>query len=85
VIRDLARCQIDHLDGVVSESGHEEPLALRIQPKVIDPALDAVQWNRLDLSQQVGALVRALRIGVGTEREHRREDDEQKRLSHNFS
>jgi len=84
LLRDLARCQIDHLHSVVSESGDEEPLALRVQPEVIDPALDAVQRNRLDLSQQVGALARALCVGVVTKREHRG-DDEQKQLSREFA
>jgi hypothetical protein len=84
VMRDLAHHKVDHLDGVVSESGDEEPFALRIELRVIDPTLDAVQWNRMDLSQQVGPLARVLRVGVATEREHRG-DDEQKQLSRRFS
>jgi len=84
VLCDLARSEIDHLHSVVSESGDKEPFALSVEPEVIDPALDAVQRNRLYLSQQVGALARALRVGVVTKREHRG-SDEQKQRSQNFS
>jgi hypothetical protein len=83
VIRNLPRHQVDHLDSVVSERGDEKPFALGVQPKVIDPALDSVQRNRLDLSQQVGALAGALRVGAATERKHRR-DDKPNQLSGKF-
>ena len=66
VLRDLARRQIDHLHSAVSESRDKEPFSLRVQSKVIDATLDAVQRNCLDLSQQVGALARALRVRVTT-------------------
>jgi hypothetical protein len=60
----LPAVKIDHLDTVVSECGDEEPFTLSVQAEVIEAALDAVQRNRPDLSQQVGALARSLRGGV---------------------
>jgi hypothetical protein len=73
----------EKLENELTVSPCLSAFALRIQPEVINPALDAIQRNGLDLSQQVGALIR-LRIGVATERECP-EDDEQKQLSHKYS
>jgi hypothetical protein len=44
----VLRC-IEHFDGVVAESGYEQPLSFAIEGEMVDPAFNTAQFDASDL------------------------------------